>query len=385
MQERIGGLPVECEHCGIATTRGELVEHNKSCPQRPRTCCAAQAGCAWRGFINELVDHEATCVHVACQDAVAPLAAENKELAAINDHLQAQIATLQPLQAHVAALQPLQARVAALEPLREENASLRERLLMLEEGRDLHASADEGGGFQLATAHPITPTSASSSLQSSRLAEDGDPQEGTLWAPWLSGSSWWEMVAKTCPLSCWHPAVGYAGSNSNCRFAVLPPNAPPLSGSSRHVSPEVLPDPQTVEKPSGADVQLMSELGTVATLLAWVGDATLAAACCRRLVHLCLSVSSNREVLSPPVTLPPNCWPPFLSPDSAPPFLAPSRLWRVPVGSRAWLRRCVATHTTSTCTSAPAERYTTSYSAATHLGWPASSAPLTRAPSRRWW
>ena len=114
-ERMIARLPAACDHCGAATTRGDKAGHELDCPQRPRACAAAGAGCAWSGLVGAKAAHEAQCVFVI---HVAPL--------------RVRVAELEPQN------QRLQARVAALEPqvrtLRDENERLRR--------------AAEGGGFR---------------------------------------------------------------------------------------------------------------------------------------------------------------------------------------------------------------------------------------------
>ena len=107
-EESIAALPAACSHCGLAKTRGEVAAHEQDCPQRPRACAAAGAGCVWSGLLADKVAHEATCPFAVCQRMLAPL--------------QAQVA-------------PLQTKVAEL---RAENSQLRSRVAALEAG--------EGGG-----------------------------------------------------------------------------------------------------------------------------------------------------------------------------------------------------------------------------------------------
>jgi len=110
VERQIAALPATCGYCAAATTRGEKEAHERDCPQRPRQCAAAEAGCAWSGLLAAKDAHEAACPHVIaeaiCRRAVAPLRAQNEQL---------------------------QARVAALEPLRAENVRLRARVETLEE------------------------------------------------------------------------------------------------------------------------------------------------------------------------------------------------------------------------------------------------------------
>ena len=65
-EESIAALPAACSHCGVATTRGELAAHEQGCPQRPRACAAAEAGCAWSGLLADKAAH-------VCQREEEPL------------------------------------------------------------------------------------------------------------------------------------------------------------------------------------------------------------------------------------------------------------------------------------------------------------------------
>ena len=124
-EERIAALPAACSHCGLATTRGEVAAHEQDCPQRPRACSAAEAGCAWSGLLADKAAHEATCPFAVCQRMMAPLQTEVVELRAENSRLQAQLA-------------PLQAQLAAQGV---ENSQLRSRVVALEAGE----GGEEGG------------------------------------------------------------------------------------------------------------------------------------------------------------------------------------------------------------------------------------------------
>ena len=85
-------LPAACSHCGLATTRGEVAAHEQDCPQRPRACAAAEAGCAWSGLLADKAAHEATCPFAVCQRMMAPLVAE---LRAENERLRSRVAALE--------------------------------------------------------------------------------------------------------------------------------------------------------------------------------------------------------------------------------------------------------------------------------------------------
>ena len=115
-EQQIAKLTTTCGHCGAATTRGEKEAHERSCPQRPRTCAGAEAGCAWTGLVAEQPAHEAACPYAVCQRVVAPLRAQVAELVPQNQRLRDRVAALEP---QVAELVPenarLRARVAALE------------------------------------------------------------------------------------------------------------------------------------------------------------------------------------------------------------------------------------------------------------------------------
>ena len=123
--------PATCKHCQLVTTRGELVEHVKSCPQRPASCCAAGAGCAWTGMQNEKGAHEAACVHASCHRAVEPLRAENAQLRGLVDAQKDELERMRPL---VASLEGVS--VSSLQALESGGidaiANLRVRVLALE-------------------------------------------------------------------------------------------------------------------------------------------------------------------------------------------------------------------------------------------------------------
>ena len=194
-ERAIAALEASCEHCGEATTRGALAAHINSCPFRPTTCAAAAAGCGWAGMLSEQAAHKAACPFAICQQMMAPLQAQNRELQvrcqelhaqnqvqhSHNQRLQAQcdglqaqnqqlqsecqqlrarVAAVEPLQVRCAGLQSecqelrtqnqqLQARVADLEPLRSQNEQLQQQVAALQplagRVRALEGAETEGG------------------------------------------------------------------------------------------------------------------------------------------------------------------------------------------------------------------------------------------------
>jgi len=101
-EERIAVLPAACAHCGLPTTRGELGRHELGCPQRPRSCAAAEAGCTWSGMVADKAAHEATCPLAVCQRMLAPLRAR---VVALEAELRSQGAENEQLLSRLAALE----------------------------------------------------------------------------------------------------------------------------------------------------------------------------------------------------------------------------------------------------------------------------------------
>ena len=101
-EERIAVLPAACAHCGLPTTRGELGRHELGCPQRPRSCAAAEAGCTWSGMVADKAAHEATCPLAVCQRMLAPLRAR---VVALEAELRSQGGENEQLLSRLAALE----------------------------------------------------------------------------------------------------------------------------------------------------------------------------------------------------------------------------------------------------------------------------------------
>ena len=151
-ERAIAALEASCEHCGEATTRGALAAHINSCPFRPTTCAAAAAGCGWAGMLSEQAAHKAACPFAICQQMMAPLQAQNRELQvrcqelhaqnqvqhSHNQRLQAQCDGLQAQNQQL--LQPLAGRVRALEGVETEQGGRRQRQRVGPAPRDMPPS-----------------------------------------------------------------------------------------------------------------------------------------------------------------------------------------------------------------------------------------------------
>ena len=108
-ERAIAALAWSCQHCGEATTRGEMAAHVSACPQAPTVCAASAAGCGWAGVAAEKAAHEAACPFATCLRMMAPLQAECLELRAC---VTTQQSECQELRAHN---HELQVRMRALE------------------------------------------------------------------------------------------------------------------------------------------------------------------------------------------------------------------------------------------------------------------------------
>ena len=88
-------LPAVCAHCATASTRAEVAEHERRCPQRPTHCTATALGCVWAGSVCEQEAHEAGC----------PLVRLHGENEGLCERLRSSQAEIQSLQARVAELE----------------------------------------------------------------------------------------------------------------------------------------------------------------------------------------------------------------------------------------------------------------------------------------
>lgn len=131
-EQAIAALPSRCDHCALELTFGQRRSHERSCPQRPAVCEAADDGCGWRGIHADLEAHEAGCRHALCRRVLRGAEARwATERDALRSHIERVEAANRAVEARLRRLE--ERRVSEEEAQRSRTRALSERVRRLEQ------------------------------------------------------------------------------------------------------------------------------------------------------------------------------------------------------------------------------------------------------------